>query len=784
MRCLCKIFFIAIASFNSMLKLNAQEQYADVVIDSFYSGVTPGFDDFYGNNGGEGCNYVVVSPTVALGNDQNSFVSLPTGSYVTLGFTDNFIVNAPNQFDIFIDEVGAASEVADVFISSDFGASFTYFGEIDGGITNQLDLNDIGYADIVNAIKIVGKDSKGCVPGFDVVRVFGIEGANCENPTIIQSAPTLCINASNLQLDSLVTSNTGGYWSGEHLVNGNEFVPETVGLNQLQYISFNPISLCPNDTFDLSIDVSGLPSIDLGENIVLDSRRTVNLGTADQYFGYQWNTGETSRTITVDQVGTYSVEVENEFGCKASDNIRVDTLNISAANMCFGETNSFQLNTSLIDLLDSVLWNFGDGFSENLNPDHIFSVAGQKRISATVFYDGVQARTDTTLTVYALPSVNFGSDTTLFFKETLSLDATNVNSTYQWNDGSSDSVFLVSEPGEYSVLVTNEFGCLFLESIQVNYDQVIDVALGNDTTICLEASIELDLFQEGLTYEWSTGETSSSIVVSDSALIWVNIINAFGNRTLRDSIRISQKVFDTVLVEDTVICEPSDVLLTATGAGVGEFYNWYSSDQTFLEQTTGQFLTDEISSTQQFFVSLTDNNCESDWVSVAVIHEPPTASILNTDTILVVGESIQLKGAGGVLYEWNPSTYLDDPFVQNPTSKPPDNISYTLLVTDENGCTDETSINLTVQLALVYNNTFTPNGDGLNDTWIIRYLDRYPNHRVRIFDRLGNTLTQFEDYQNDWTGGANGKDLPPGTYFYWIDLGNGNHEKGSVTILR
>ena len=79
--------------------------------------------------------------------------------------------------DIFISEVGAQMELADIFISSDFGASFVYLGQADGGTVTELDLGDIGFTGLVNAIRIVGLDNLGGSPGFDVSFVEGLEGS-------------------------------------------------------------------------------------------------------------------------------------------------------------------------------------------------------------------------------------------------------------------------------------------------------------------------------------------------------------------------------------------------------------------------------------------------------------------------------------------------------------------------------------------------------------------------------------------------------------------------------
>ena len=82
-------------------------------------------------------------------------------------------------------------------------------------------------------------------------------------------------------------------------------------------------------------------------------------------------------------------------------------------------------------------------------------------------------------------------------------------------------------------------------------------------------------------------------------------------------------------------------------------------------------------------------------------------------------------------------------------------------------------------------NTFTPNGDGINDKWEIDNLSLYPNHRVQVFDRYGQILYDSKNYTGAWDGTFKGKPLAAGTYYYIIDLnGARDTKKGYVTIIR
>ena len=82
-------------------------------------------------------------------------------------------------------------------------------------------------------------------------------------------------------------------------------------------------------------------------------------------------------------------------------------------------------------------------------------------------------------------------------------------------------------------------------------------------------------------------------------------------------------------------------------------------------------------------------------------------------------------------------------------------------------------------------NTFTPNNDGVNDDWNIKYLDSYPNVMIEVFNRYGTKIYTSIGYSEAWKGMFNGIDLPVGTYFYVINPNNGRKIiTGSVTIIR
>lgn len=89
----------------------------------------------------------------------------------------------------------------------------------------------------------------------------------------------------------------------------------------------------------------------------------------------------------------------------------------------------------------------------------------------------------------------------------------------------------------------------------------------------------------------------------------------------------------------------------------------------------------------------------------------------------------------------------------------------------------------------VASNILTPNGDGKNDTWVVKDIEQFPNNMVKIFDKSGRLVYQKKGYKNEWNGNywggtSHGKAVPQGSYLYSIDFGNGKSSKGYVSVIR
>lgn len=159
--------------------------FADILLDYFNSGkgtpTTPyGFRDLTSFGFGGPNLFGQDAINAVLGDDPEpglDALSLPTDSYVTVGFTSGSAINAPGD-DIFIRESGAAGDRANVFVSTvanPTASDFVFLGVAQDDITTSFDLSTISFNLPVRAIKIVGLDNNGTSPGFDVVNVQALQ---------------------------------------------------------------------------------------------------------------------------------------------------------------------------------------------------------------------------------------------------------------------------------------------------------------------------------------------------------------------------------------------------------------------------------------------------------------------------------------------------------------------------------------------------------------------------------------------------------------------------------
>lgn len=179
-----------------------------------------------------------------------------------------------------------------------------------------------------------------------------------------------------------------------------------------------------------------------------------------------------------------------------------------------------------------------------------------------------------------------------------------------------------------------------------------------------------------------------------------------------------------------------------------------------------------------YTVSIIDANGCVATVTTTVAPLPLPTADAGVGASVAEGNSFQLNGSGTgtgtITYLWQPATYLNDPAIANPFTSPTQSITYTLMVTDANGCMASDTLNIKYiggcigsEEDVFVANVFSPNGDGNNDILTIQG-NGLINITWNIYDRWGNKVFEANEQARDWDGTYNGKPMETGTYMYYI----------------
>lgn len=247
---------------------------------------------------------------------------------------------------------------------------------------------------------------------------------------------------------------------------------------------------------------------------------------------------------------------------------------------------------------------------------------------------------------------------------------------------------------------------------------------------------------------------------------------------------------------DTVICS-GETNVTLKGSG-GYSYLW--SPATYLSNpaiANPAVTYPGNSGTLTYRLKVTDvNGCGSQKEDeVKVTFATPVSIFINADSAAAINQPLQLNvteplNSGFVDYRWSPTNGLNNPFIKNPVARLDRDMTFTVEATNSYKCISTASINIKVFRGpeIYVPNSFTPNGDGLNDVLKPIPVGLAEFHYLKIFNRFGQLLFTITDPSKGWDGRISGKETDYGT-FIWIGEGidyKGNliMRKGATTVIR
>jgi gliding motility-associated-like protein len=250
----------------------------------------------------------------------------------------------------------------------------------------------------------------------------------------------------------------------------------------------------------------------------------------------------------------------------------------------------------------------------------------------------------------------------------------------------------------------------------------------------------------------------------------------------------------SIFPSKTQICKNDIVRLSSTLQNFQNerAYKWFKND-TLIAVTDSSFF--DISTLRNLDVIKVENTSYTT-CPISVTDQTIPFSVFSfqlnagRDTTIYQGEKIQLNASSdGTIFNWKPNLYLSNNNTLQPFATPQETITY-WIESQKNGCTlsDQMTVHV-YQKNLVPTNCFSPNGDNINDTWEIPFLDDFPSCDIKIFTRWGQTVyeTTGYNYKKAWDGTHNGSVVDEGVYFFVIQLRDAHYAeplKGTITIIK
>ncbi|RTL60297.1 MAG: PKD domain-containing protein [Sphingobacteriales bacterium] len=554
---------------------------------------------------------------------------------------------------------------------------------------------------------------------------------------------------------------------------------------------------------------------------------------------YFWDYGDGSTFFTTDSIQHYQygypgyylpkVTMQDAQGC-LTPVFGPDTIKIFGAKadfsfdktlLCDAGNVQFRDSSFTADAVSNYTWDFGDGTAVSAlkNPLHFYSNPGIYKVTLTIRTANGCTNTMTKpalIKVVKSPQISITGNTVYCNPATVQLNGINQpdTSAVYWKWVINNNTIINQQntgtlnfpaAGSYPVLLTvvNSSGCVDTATTTITVNQTPTVNAGKDTIICLGSSITLQPAGAAV-YTWSPATYLTCTNCNNPVSTPKGNITYYVTGTTPqacsavDSITIKvQKPFTITASGDTNICAGQSVQLLASGA---DKYIW-SPGSGLNNPAISNPIAGPSATTNYMVVGYDNNGCFTDTAYVAVnVYNYPTVN-LGRDTTIMGGSSIELKPISSndvVSWQWTaePAGTLSCYTCPITTAKPIVNSIYTVEVKNSIGCATTGAIKVIVlcQGGKIYlPNSFTPNGDGINDWFYVMGNGVQTIKVFQIFDRWGKIIFNKRNIAansrlDGWNGQFNGVDLPTGVYPYIIEVicGDGALFKlnGSVTLIR
>lgn len=513
-------------------------------------------------------------------------------------------------------------------------------------------------------------------------------------------------------------------------------------------------------------------SLDIGADTVICPGNTILLNAKGGFVSYKWQDGSTDSIYKVTAPGRYYVETTDPCGNMFRDTVMVAShppipFDLGPdISICKNDTVTLVAPGGFEDYQ----WTRYNIIDDTLQTAKVFPLVSTWYKVVAQQTQGCFVSDSVYVTVNTVPAVHLGNDTSFCVNRSVVLDAGPGYNTYWWSNGASGQKITVSEKGDYSVMATLN-GCTASDTLHIlNVYPLPSFSLGNDTVVCENQQLHYNFNLQGATYQWSTGNTSNSETIHLPGTYWLEVIQ--NGCAAYDTLKVVNQPAPMVnLGNDTTLCEGQTLLLNA-----------YNDNANYLWQDGGTAPSQLVKKPGIYFITVNINNCvASD--SINVDYKTLPRFSLGRDTLLCEGESYVLSP----VVTTNASLLWQDGSTRQSFTVSKEGV-YFLVATNECGSYTD-SVTITTSFCNIIMPTgFTPNGDGINDVFKVKYPFPVKEFHLMIYSRWGNKVFETNKINEGWDGSFKGEPSVQGSYVWIICFTDMNNKpaqlKGIITLLR
>jgi gliding motility-associated-like protein len=611
-----------------------------------------------------------------------------------------------------------------------------------------------------------------------------------EHPSVKASADTTICSGSSVQLNATGAQNYS--WSPATGLS-NPGTPDPIAstvVSTAYIVTGTTVNGClAKDT--ITINIFTKPAIVISTDTTICKNAQAQL-SASGGSSYSWLPAATlnnpiiSNPIASPVTNTmYYVNVKDANTCEYLDSVEV-TIRPDAV---FAVTDpppvcrfdSVQLSASGGDIYT---WQLAEGLSSTnvSNPKASPSVTADYTVTITENTCNQSETLVTRVAVMPLPTVNAVKSNDIDCRKDRSQLTANGADQYVWTPATA-----LSDPGifnpvatpasaiQYIVTGTTVNGCSAKDTVNINVYTKPVIVISNDTTICKNSQVQLYV-TGGASYIWSPAPALNNPLISNpvaSPLVntrYYVVIKDAINCEYRDSVEVSVRPEPVFSVNDQgQVCQNGSFQLNASG---GDIYSWLPavslSDAGIPNPVASP------SATTDYTVTITENICNQTktLTTTLTIIPPPTVSVTKSNDIDCSNDRSQLRATGADQFLWTPATTLSDPVVFNPVATPLNTTEYIVEGTNGSGCKGYDTITVKVDNVnkggYLMPSAFTPNKDGLNDCYGIKYWGVINELEFSIYNRWGERIFFTRNAGQCWDGTYKGTKQNGGVYVYMV----------------